>query len=161
MEESNYIEMLKRLYQDRDNTILKLKAIDAAIEVITPLSENKFIISNSKLTGLVKTEKKSIYEDVVISVPFGYAYNLSTVELLLYALFNKGELAAHDAAIVIYEIDSIHDLNYLKRRFTDIASGLGRAGKLDIRKKGKKFLYSLKEADYDTAKRIRDDELPF
>lgn len=149
MEGSNYSEMLEKLNSDRSQTLIKLAAIDMAIEGVTQLQNvnlghNPAILSNNyPLNNINKEDKKSPYDEYIIEISDVYHQDMQPIEKLIYAIFKKNGTFAQEAASYIYEIDKSLDLGYLKNRFTDIASGLGRAKKLDIKKIGKKFKYSI------------------
>lgn len=153
MEDFDYSVTLAKLNNDKEATILKLKAIEMAIEAITQLNSSSFVFKDNGVFTLktfhndTKPEKKSPYEDYIIEVPIEYDNEMPVIEKLIYALSIKKGAFAHDAAEYIYSIDQTEKLEYLKTRFTDIASGLGRAQKLNIKKIGKKYKYMIKEED--------------
>jgi len=154
MENFDYSETLSKLNKEKETALLKLKAIDMAIEAITQLSSNKFFIyygntiEANALNSPKAIPKRNFYEDYEIEVPNEYESDLPLIEKLIYALAEKNGAFAHEAAEYIFSIDQTEKLEYLKTRFTDIASGLGRANKLKIKKIGKKYKYMIKEEDY-------------
>jgi len=151
MEDFNYSEMLTKLNNDKTQTLIKLKAIEMAIEAVSQLEKVELgdLIDMSEpkeiQSVLKKTEKKSPYEDYEIQIIDEYDPELPLIEKLIFALFKKNGAFAQDAATYIFNIDQSETLDYLKSRFTDIASGLGRAKKLNTKKIGKKFKYSIPE----------------
>jgi hypothetical protein len=151
MEDFNYSEMLTKLNNDRAQTLIKLKAIDMAIEAVSQLEKVELgdlvDLSDPKENPStpIKIEKKSPYEDYEIEVIQNYDPDLQLFEKLIYALFKKNGAFAQDAANYIFSLDQSVAFEYLKSRFTDIASGLGRAKKLNIKKIGKKYKYSIPE----------------
>lgn len=158
MEIHEYVEMLEKLKVDRQETLFKLSAIEAAIEALQPLCgvDNEVKMSSVGIfseasPSSVNSVKKSFYDDYEIEIPDVYDVDLSPIEKLLFSLSQK-DATAHDAASYILEIDKNSDIELLKRRFTDIASGLARAKKINYKKIGKKFKYSLKQEDIERKK---------
>ncbi len=151
MEGSDYVEMLKKLNGDKEQVLLKLKAIDMAIEAITQLSSDSFMkyslspVGGNDIGKEEKVQKRSFYDEYVIDIPNNYEDDMPLIEKFLFALNQKGGATAHDAADFVSEFDKTETNEQFRKRFTDIGSGLGRANKLDIKKVGKKYKYSLKK----------------
>lgn len=80
-------------------------------------------------------------------IPQQYNSGLSVIEMFIYAVKKMEGATALDAADYIYDLDREQDIKYLKNRFTDVASRLGRANRLNIKKVGKKFKYFIKDED--------------
>lgn len=153
MGRSDYTDAIKRLEKDKSRLMSELLIIETALTALTKLSHDvtvgKPIEPSISFTGghLIKSVKSNPYEHYNIEVPSVYDKELPMVEKLLFALKQKNGSFAQDAAEFIAEIDDSENLEMLKRRFTDIASGLGRAKKLNTKKIGKKYKYSIIETD--------------
>lgn len=148
---------IKKLEKERMKLSSQLADINTAIEALMRIggnntSESSNIIINSK------TDKPLQYSDYIVVIPSKYAEDLTLPEKLIYAISkNGGGAFAHEAAELIHEIDEKNNLEYIKKRFTDIASSLARANKLTYKKIGKKYKYSLINDENDEHKKGQQD----
>jgi hypothetical protein len=149
----DYTSTIRSLEKHKSNLLADLLVVDQALDALIKLNTSATVGDGIKSTSSIATPsnkngaKISPYEDYEVVIPKEYDKELTMIEMLIFAIDQKNGATAQDAATYISLLDNEIDIELLKRRFTDIASGLGRAKKLNIKKIGKKFKYSLKPVE--------------
>ncbi|QQL48950.1 hypothetical protein [Mucilaginibacter ginkgonis] len=140
---SDFASALKKLEKEKLRLTTLLANINAAIDSLNKVSAG----FQGELNYTSEIQPKKIktlpYADYNVVVPIGYYEDLTIPEMLIYALDETGGAFAHDAAEYIGSIDELANVEYLKKRFTEIASSLAKVNKIGFKKIGKKYKYFL------------------
>lgn len=166
----NYKEMIKELQYDRKVFQQKIEQIDAAIQALQAVTNVATVetVEGSGIKG-EKRERTNPYANYEIDISKGYDKEGPVPDMLIYALKIMKGATAIQAAEYMATVFKDHSKDLLERRFTDIASSLYRAGKINAVKLGKRFKYVLKE-EKNSSENIQltkanhvdeDDDLPF
>lgn len=154
MGNSDYTNAIKKLERDKARLCAEIDLINTALDALNKLTTSNIPVGRSTditaaMFGVdgIKRAKGSGYEDYQVVIPSDYNSDLSPIEMFIWAVKEMEGATALDAADYIYDNDREQDIKFLKNRFTDIASRLGRAKKLNIKKVGKKFKYFIKDED--------------
>jgi len=143
---NDFTAALKKLEKEKVRLTAQLADVNTAIDslqrVNASLSGESVVLVTENGS---KKEKVLPYNDYTVLLPSRYDSDLTLPEMLIYALKSKNGAFAHDAAEFIFSVDDTVDVENLKKRFTDIASAMARAGKLDFKKIGKKYRYFIKD----------------
>ena len=145
---NEFASALKKLEKEKLRVSAQLADITTAIDSLIKVNASLNLDAPvGFLQDHTNKEKTLPYSDFTVIIPSLYESDLTLPEMLTYALYlNKGAFA-HEAAEFIYQLDVNIDIENLKKRFTDIASALARAKKIDYKKIGKKYKYFLKKED--------------
>ncbi|MGN6640797.1 MAG: hypothetical protein ACTHJ8_17935 [Mucilaginibacter sp.] len=154
MGNSDYTNAIKKLERDRSKLMAEIDLINTALDALSKLTTANITVGKpsdiaAAIYGVdsLKRVKGNGYEDYEVVIPCEYSSELPVIEMFIYAVKKMEGATALDAADFIYDLDREQDIKYLKNRFTDVASRLGRAKKLNIKKVGKKFKYFIKDED--------------